>query len=307
MLDQLRIATRESKLAMWQAHYVKDQIEAAFPSIDVEICGMTTQGDRDKASPLSRIGGKGVFVKELEQALLSGDAEIAVHSMKDVPAELPPGLEIAAICEREDPRDAFVSNRFDTLSELPAGARVGTSSLRRRLQLQAHFPDLVFPELRGNVGTRLRKLDDGEYDAIILATAGLKRLGLGDRIREKIDPRVCIPAAGQGAVGIECAADNADVQEVLRAITHESTSLCVSCERMISIGLGATCNLPIAGYARMDGDTFLIAGYVASSDGQSTILVEREGNVDSARTLAADLVAELLDRGGRALVEASDH
>ena len=307
MLEKLRIATRESALAMWQAHYVRDRIRDAFPDLDVEICGMTTQGDRDKTSPLSRIGGKGVFIKELEQALLSGNAEIAVHSMKDVPAELPSGLGIAAICEREDPRDAFVSNQYSALSEMPAGAKVGTSSLRRRLQLQAQFPDLVFPELRGNVDTRLRKLDEGEYDAIILATAGLKRLGLGERIRERIDPELCIPAAGQGAVGIECVTDNEDVMAVLGKIDHGPTSLSVRCERMISIGLGATCNLPIAGYARVDDGEFVVTGYVASTDGASTIRVERRGDVVDASVLSSELVAELLDRGGRALVEASEH
>lgn len=307
MLEQIRIATRESALAMWQANYVRDQIRTAFPDIDVLILGMTTEGDRNKTSPLSRIGGKGVFVKELEQALQSGAADIAVHSMKDVPAELPPNLEIAAICEREDPRDAFVSNEFASLDSLPGGARVGTSSLRRRLQLQSHYPNLVFPELRGNVDTRLRKLDDGDYDAIILATAGLKRLGLDDRIADAIDPRVCIPAAGQGAVGIECASDNTAVKAVLEQIQHGETSLCVRCERMISIGLGATCNLPIAGFARLENGQFVINGYVASSDGAEKLYAERRGASADAQIMSAELVTELLDRGGRALVEASEH
>lgn len=307
MLDHLRIATRESKLAMWQANYVADRIRAAFPDLKVTISGMTTQGDRDKTSPLSQIGGKGVFIKELEQALLDGTAEIAVHSMKDVPGELPDGLEIAAICPREDPRDAFVSNRFENLAALPAGARVGTSSLRRRLQLRSHFPELEFPVLRGNVDTRLRKLDEGEYDAIILATAGLKRLGLGERVRDVIDPGLCIPAAGQGAVGIECVAGNDDVLTILEAVNDDETSLCVCCERMISIGLGATCNLPIAGYARFDGDEFIVTGYVADVEGESTIEIERRGARAEATTLASELVASMLEQGGRALVEASEH
>lgn len=307
MPDEFRIATRESALAMWQANHVRDRLAAAFPKTDFQIVGMTTQGDRDKSSPLSRIGGKGVFVKELEQGLLAGTVDVAVHSMKDVPAELPAGLEIAGICQREDPRDAFVSNHYQTLADLPAGARVGTSSLRRRLQLKKMFPTLEYPEVRGNVDTRLRKLDEGEFDAIILATAGLKRLGYDGRIAERIDPAISIPAAGQGAVGIECVSANDEVRRMLDEISDANTKLCVECERLVSIGLGATCNLPIAAFARVEDGVFRMAGYVSDLDGKHDIHATREGRPEDARALAGSLVEELLDAGGRDLVAASDH
>ncbi len=308
MLQSLRIATRESALALWQANHVRQLILDQFPTLDVTVVGMTTEGDRNKTSPLSRIGGKGVFVKELEQALLSGEADIAVHSMKDVPSELPAGLMIGAICERENPTDAFVSNHFASMVALPAGSRVGTSSLRRRLQLQRHFPSLVFPELRGNVDTRLRKLDDGDYEAIVLATAGLTRLGLADRIKAPIDPALCVPAAGQGAVGIECAEDRDDVRAILAAIEHADSALCVHCERMVSSGLGATCNLPIGAYARFDQDDgFLMTAYVSDDIGERQIRCEERGSREAAQEVANGLVTELLTRGGRELVGASGH
>jgi hydroxymethylbilane synthase len=242
MTTKFRIATRESKLALWQARYVQDRLIEAHPGIETEIVGMTTQGDRDKRSPLSQIGGKGVFVKELEQALLLGEADIAVHSMKDVPSLLPDGLTIKAICERADPRDAFVSTKYKRIEDMPAGARIGSSSLRRRLQLKSRFPDLSYLELRGNVGTRLEKLDSGEYDGIILAAAGLSRLGLETRISEHISTQYCIPSAGQGAVGIESRAGDTRVNDLLRAINHSPTEFCVSCERLVTSRLGANCN-----------------------------------------------------------------
>lgn len=302
MRHRLRIATRQSALALWQANHVKALLESAHPGLEVAIVGMTTEGDRNKSSPLSRLGGKGVFVKELESALLSGDADVAVHSMKDVPVELPQGLGIAAICEREDPRDAFVSNDYQAIGEMPVGKRVGTSSLRRRLQLEKEYPDLEYPELRGNVDTRLRKLDEGQYDAIILATAGLKRLGWEERIRERIDPRVCLPAAGQGAVGIECGTDAADVRELLEAINHEPTAVCVRAERLISAGLGASCNLPIAAYAVISGDEISISGFVSDLQGDTYIHGFAEGFREDASALALDVTQQLISQGADRLI-----
>ncbi|XOV86260.1 MAG: hydroxymethylbilane synthase [Pseudomonadota bacterium] len=302
MQEQVRIATRESALALWQANHVKDLISSAFPDVVVEICGMTTEGDRNKVSPLSRLGGKGVFVKELESALLERRVDIAVHSMKDVPAELPAGLEIGAVCERADPFDAFVSNRWPDLQSLPAGSRVGTSSLRRRLQIEAAFPELVFPELRGNVDTRLRKLDEGDYDAIILAAAGLKRLGLGDRIRQQIAPSLCIPAAGQGAVGIECRTDDSGIKAILARVNDPETALRIACERLVSAGLGASCNLPIAAFSTCEAGEFAITGFVANPEGTRRITVARQGPVALAESLAQEVVAELIDQGALALI-----
>lgn len=302
MLEKIRIATRQSALALWQAEYVKSLLEAAHIGIRVEILGMTTEGDRNKRAPLSRIGGKGVFVKELESALLDGTVEIAVHSMKDVPAELPQGLEIASICEREDPRDAFVSNEYAAIGEMVPGTRVGTSSLRRRLQLEREFPELDYVELRGNVDTRMRKLDDGDYDAIILATAGLKRLGWGARIREHISTDICLPAAGQGAVGIECRTDASDVKALLAAINHDQTAVCVHAERMISAGLGANCNLPIGAYALVRGDEISIAGFVSDVNGETFIQGFASGRQDDASTLALDVTQQLISQGADSLI-----
>lgn len=302
MSNRIRIATRQSALALWQANYVKALLESAHPGIVVEIVGMTTEGDRNKRTPLSRMGGKGVFVKELESALMGHNAEIAVHSMKDVPVELPQGLEIAAICEREDPRDAFVSNDFQAIGEMPAGKRVGTSSLRRRLQLEREFPRLDYSELRGNVDTRLRKLDDGEYDAIILATAGLKRLGWQDRIREHISPDICLPAAGQGAVGIECSSDAVDVKALLDAVNHDATARCVRAERLVSAGLGANCTLPIGAYAEIDGAMISIRGFVSDLVGDNFIQGFAEGPKDDASVLALDVVGQLVAQGADQLI-----
>jgi len=235
MATKIRIATRESKLALWQAHYVQDCLIEAHPGIETEIVGMTTQGDRDKLSPLSQIGGKGVFVKELEQALLLGEADIAVHSMKDVPSVLPDGLLIEAICERADPRDVFVSRKYKRIEDMPAGGTIGSSSLRRRLQLKSRFPDLQYLELRGNVGTRLEKLDSGEFDGIILAAAGLSRLGLQARISEYISTRYCIPSAGQGAVGIESRTGDTRVNTCCgRLITLRRNSVCLASALLLS-------------------------------------------------------------------------
>jgi hydroxymethylbilane synthase len=303
MLDKIRIATRESALAMWQARYVKAALEAAHPGLHVSIMGMTTAGDRNKESPLSQMGGKGVFVKELEVALLENRADIAVHSMKDMPSALPDGLEMAAICEREDPRDALVTNQFDSLQAMPSGSRIGSSSLRRRLQLQQCRPDLVYQELRGNVDTRLRKLDDGDYDGIILAAAGLKRLGLAHRISESIDTGISLPSAGQGAVGIECRSDAADVKALLVAINHADTQFRVTCERMISAGLGASCSLPIAAYATLDNDQISLSSYVSDIDGKSPLRISRTGPRAGGIELARQITAELISGGALALIQ----
>lgn len=298
----IRIATRESPLALWQADHVKQLLKSAHPGLDVVIHGMTTEGDRNKTSPLSKIGGKGVFVKELEHALLSETADIAVHSMKDVPAVLPEGLEIAAICAREDPRDAFVSNAYSSLADMPPGASVGTSSLRRRIQIQARFPRLIYPELRGNVDTRLRKLGEGDYDAIILAAAGLVRLGLKDRIVERIAPEFCLPAAGQGAVGIECRGWDERVKALLRAIDHEETSLCVRAERMVSSGLGASCNLPIAAFAQLHEGGFRMSAFISDLQGKIRLQVLREGAREQSAQIAAEVTRELISQGAGELI-----
>lgn len=302
MTGRIRIATRESKLAMWQAHYVKSALQAAHPQIDVEIIGMTTEGDRNKVSPLSQIGGKGVFVKELEVALLENRADIAVHSMKDVPSILPAGLSIEAICQREDPRDALVCNHYTSLADLPAGSKIGSSSLRRRLQLKHKRPDLEYIELRGNVGTRLERLDNGDFDAIILATAGLIRLGLSERITERIDPLVSIPSAGQGAVGIECRSDDKDVIGLLKAINHQQTFDEVVCERRVSSGLGATCNLPIAAFAVLNGENMRLSTYVSDNSGERTIKLNGESPRGDAIMMADRLTQEMIGKGANELI-----
>ena len=302
MTGRIRIATRESKLAMWQAHYVKSALQAAHPQIDVEIIGMTTEGDRNKVSPLSQIGGKGVFVKELEVALLENRADIAVHSMKDVPSILPAGLSIEAICQREDPRDALVCNHYTSLSDLPAGSKIGSSSLRRRLQLKHKRPDLDYIELRGNVGTRLERLDNGDFDAIILATAGLIRLGLSERITERIDPLVSIPSAGQGAVGIECRSDDKDVIGLLKAVNHQQTFDEVVCERRFSSGLGATCNLPIAAFAVLNGENIRLFTYVSDNSGERTIKLNGESPRGDAIMMADRLTQEMIGKGANELI-----
>lgn len=295
MAQMIRLATRESALAMWQANFVKSALEAAHPGLVVQIVGMTTQGDRDKQSPLTQLGGKGVFVKELEVALLEGRADIAVHSMKDVPSVFPDGLGIAAICEREDPRDAFVSNSAASFSALPVGAKLGSSSLRRRLQLKEKRPDIDYLDVRGNVETRLRKLDDGEYDAIILAVAGLKRLGLSHRITDPIDPVTSIPAAGQGAVGIEARLDDEHTLALLSSINHADTFACVSCERAVSIGLGASCELPIAAFAQLSEGRISLQTYVGIQDRH--LRVQGQSERAEAISMANDVTQQLIDQG----------
>ena len=247
-ISKIRIASRESALALWQSEYIKSQLEQLYPNLDVEIVGMTTKGDQILDVPLAKIGGKGLFVKELEQSMLSGQTDIAVHSMKDVPMHFPEGLELAAICKRESPFDAFVSNRFGCLEDLPEGSVVGTSSLRRQSQISAARPDLMIKGLRGNVNTRLAKLDSGEYDAIILADSGLRRLGFHERIKQVLDAEVSLPAVGQGALGIECRSDDHDIKALLAPLIDKETSLCVSAERAMNTRLEGGCQVPIAGY-----------------------------------------------------------
>ena len=304
---KLRIATRQSRLALWQANDVKRRIESTHQGVGCEIVGMTTEGDRNKHSPLPELGGKGVFVKELEQALLDGSADIAVHSMKDVPGNLPDGLTICAICERADPRDALVcsASLADTnrvLQDFSPGAVIGSSSLRRRLQLGRSFPQLAFEDSRGNVETRLRKLDDGQYHAVVLAVAGLERLQLGHRITQKIPIAVCLPAAGQGAVGIESRLDDDEINPLMQAINHDETWCCVSSERRVTASLGATCTLPVAAYAQIESGAITIAAFVADIRGTRVITESVSGDLREASALSGQLGQRLLDQGAAELI-----
>jgi len=301
--NKIVIATRESQLALWQANNVKASLEALYPEINVELLGMTTKGDQILDSPLSKIGGKGLFVKELEKALLDGEADIAVHSMKDVPMEFPEGLGLSVICEREDPTDAFVSNTYNSIEELPQGAVVGTSSLRRSCQLQMHRPDLVIKNLRGNVNTRLRKLDEGEYDAIILATAGLVRLEMADRIKTRISDTFSLPAGGQGAMGIECRSDDAELIKLLAPLQHQETAYRVIAERAVNKRLNGGCQAPIACFALLEGDELFIRGLVGSTDGKRMVRGEIRGDKANAEALGIQLAEQLLDDGAQALLD----
>lgn len=267
-MKQLVIATRESALALWQAEHVKARLQALYPDLEIQLLGMTTQGDRILDVTLNKIGGKGLFVKELETALAEGRADLAVHSLKDVPMHLPEGFALAAILQREDPRDALVSNHYASLEALPAGAVVGTSSLRRESQLRARFPHLVVKPLRGNVQTRLRKLDEGEFDAIVLAAAGLKRLGLTERIRLELSPEQSLPAVGQGALGIEIRADREDVLALLAPLNDAETAACVTAERAMSRALGGSCQVPLGGYAELQHGMLTLRAFVAEPDGR---------------------------------------
>ncbi|WP_445395197.1 hydroxymethylbilane synthase [Zobellella sp. An-6] len=299
----IRIATRKSLLALWQANHVKDRLEQLHPHIQVELVPMTTQGDVLLDTPLSKIGGKGLFIKELEQAMLDGRADIAVHSMKDVPVEFPDGLGLTVICEREDPRDAFVSNRYQSLDQLPAGAVVGTASLRRECQIRARRPDLVVKTLRGNVQTRLRKLDDGEYDAIILAAAGLKRLELEDRIACLLSPDESLPANGQGAVGIECRLDDPELLALLAPLDHHPTRLRVVAERAMNQGLQGGCQVPIGSYAELEGDKLWLRGLVGKPDGSQIIFDEITGLASQGEALGSELAKRLLARGADKILD----
>jgi hydroxymethylbilane synthase len=295
----LTIATRESPLALWQAEFVQAALRSAHPALEVKLLGMTSRGDQLLDVPLAKVGGKGLFVKELETALLEGRADIAVHSMKDVPMEFPDGLGLGVICQREDPCDAFVSNRYTSLAGLPAGAVVGTSSLRRECQLRARRPDLQVKFLRGNVNTRLRKLDDGEYDAIILASAGLIRLGMAQRISQSIAVEDSLPAGGQGAVGIELRSDDQEVLELLQVLHHEPTALRVTAERALNQRLQGGCQVPIACYADhvADGQRLWLRGLVGRPDGSVILRAQAQAPLTQASELGIRVADELLDQG----------
>ena len=298
----IKIATRKSPLALWQAYFVRDQLLAHHDDLEVELVKMTSKGDKILDVPLAKVGGKGLFVKELEAGLLAGDADIAVHSMKDVPVEFPEGLHLAIICEREDPRDAFVSNRFEKLDELPEGAVVGTSSLRRQSQLLKYRPDLNIKFLRGNVNTRLQKLDDGEYDAIILAAAGLIRLEMSERIRSFLTTEQSLPAMGQGAVGIECRIDDELTHQLIAPLSHEETTIRLTAERALNKRLEGGCQVPIGGFAELDGDQLSMRAFVGSPDGKELVEGNVAGAASDAEQLGIQLADDLLSRGAKEIL-----
>ena len=293
----LKIATRQSPLALWQANFVKNRLEDLYPQIKVKLISMVTKGDVILDTPLAKIGGKGLFVKELENALLEKRADIAVHSMKDVPMQFPKGLGLSVICKREDPRDAFVSNKYQSLDELPQGSIVGTSSLRRQCQLKQLRPDLDIRSLRGNVGTRLTKLDNGDYDAIILAAAGLIRLGMPNRITSFIETAQFLPAAGQGAVGIECRTDDAAVQALLAPLADPETTACVLAERAMNAHLQGGCQVPIGGYAVLENGHIYLRALVGALDGSKIIYAEGKNTLENAEILGVQIAEKLLAQG----------
>ncbi|TFW72219.1 hydroxymethylbilane synthase [Methylotenera oryzisoli] len=301
---KLVIASRESALAMWQARHIQSRLQALYPQTEVTILGMTTTGDQILDTPLAKVGGKGLFVKELETALADGRADLAVHSMKDVPMNLPEGFILAATGEREDPRDAFVSNDYPSLEALPANSIVGTSSLRRQSQLQARFPHLKIESLRGNLQTRLRKLDEGQYAAIILAAAGLIRLELGSRIRQFIAPEHSIPAVGQGALGIEISADRPDLIATLAPLNHPDTQVCVEAERGMSRTLAGSCTVPLGAYAVCEADSIRITGFVASVDGKQMLVETAVGSRENAEALGKSLANQLVAKGADKILAA---
>jgi hydroxymethylbilane synthase len=306
-LRRVRIATRRSRLALWQAEHVKARLEALQPALRVELVALSTRGDELLEVSLAKVGGKGLFVKELELALAEDRADIAVHSMKDVPAELPPGFVLAAVLAREDPRDAFVSPGHANLAALPAGAVVGTSSLRRQAQIAARHPALEIRPLRGNVDTRLAKLDRGDYAAIVLAVAGLKRLGLASRIRATLSVEESLPAAGQAALGIECLGERDDLLNLLEALEDVQASACVRAERQVNLALGGSCTIPLGAYAEISGgtgDTIRLRALVASPDGRRTVRAEGEAGMHEAEALGLRVAALLRERGAGEILEA---
>ena len=298
----IRIATRKSPLALWQAYFVRDQLLALHDDLEVELLKMVSKGDKILDVPLAKVGGKGLFVKELETSLLQGDADIAVHSMKDVPVEFPEGLHLAIICEREDPRDAFVSNQFNQLDDLPDGAIVGTSSLRRQSQLKQYRPDLQIKFLRGNVNTRLKKLDDGEYDAIILAAAGLIRLEMKHRITSYLSTEQSLPAMGQGAVGIECRDNDELTLQLIAPLAHKETTIRLTAERALNKRLEGGCQVPIGGFAELDGDQLSMRSFVGSPDGKNLVEGNISGPAENAEQLGIQLADDLLSRGAKEIL-----
>ena len=303
MKQLLRIATRKSPLALWQAEHVKARLQQAHPGLEVELVTMSTQGDKILDTPLAKIGGKGLFVKELEQGMLEGRADIAAHSIKDVPMEFPEGLYLSTILEREEPCDAFVSNDYDSLDELPQGAIVGTSSLRRRCQLLHRRPDLRIEDLRGNVNTRLSKLDDGQYDAIILACAGLIRLEMEHRIKQSISSELILPAVGQGAIGLEAREGDDETLALISVLDHETTRYRVLAERAVNHGLNGGCQVPIACHATIDGDKLHLRALVGEPDGSNIISGEIRGNKTDAEELGTELANELLGKGAKTILD----
>ena len=304
----LRIATRQSPLALWQAEFVKAELEKIHPHLSVQLVPMVTRGDKILDTPLAKIGGKGLFVKELELAMLENAADLAVHSMKDVPMDFPQGLGLSVICKREDPRDAFVSNEYEHINDLPLGAKIGTCSLRRQCQLKAKRPDIKILELRGNVGTRLNKLDQGQFDGIILATAGLKRLQLQGRIKHPIDSDYMLPAGGQGAVGIECRINDTTVLDLVAPLNDRDTVYCVTAERALNNHLQGGCQVPIGVFATREESQLTIKALVGKIDGSEIIRSQIEGEVENAESLGIALAEELLDRGaGKILGELAAH
>ena len=295
--NELCIATRSSPLALWQAEHVAARLEALHKGLTVSLLTMKTRGDKLLDAPLAKVGGKGLFVKELEVGLLDGRADIAVHSLKDVPVEFPHGLELALVMEREDPRDAFVSNRYDDLASMPAGSLVGTSSLRRQTQIRERYPELRVDWLRGNVNTRLGKLDDGQYDAIILAASGLQRLGFNARIKTALAPEECLPAVGQGVLGIEIRSDDAELRTLIEPLAHAETTLRVRAERAFNQTLNGGCQVPIAAYAELEGDQIYLRGLVGQPDGSETLRAEIRGSSEQAHELGVELAQQLLARG----------
>ena len=305
---RLTIATRESALAMWQAEHIRGRLTSRYPGTSVDLLGITTQGDRVLDRPLAAIGGKGLFIKELENALRDARADLAVHSLKDVPMDMPEGFVLAAISARDDPRDAFVSTRYESLASMPDRGVVGTSSLRREAQLRERHPRLVIESLRGNVHTRLRKLDEGRYDAIILAAAGLKRLGLGMRIRALLDPDTSLPAPGQGALAIECRAERVDLLHALAPLADRATTLATAAERAFSHALGGSCQTPLAAYAEWEEDRLWLRGRLAARDGRDVMRGELESavtDVAEAQGLGAALADQFLARGAHRLAVGS--
>ncbi len=300
----IRIATRKSALALWQAEHVARLLQEAHPGIKTELVKMVTRGDKILDAPLAKVGGKGLFVKELEHGMLEGSADIAVHSMKDVPVDFPDGLHLAAILPREDPSDALVSNNYTSLSELPSNVRIGTSSLRRQCQIKDKIPTCEIISLRGNVNTRLAKLDEGQFDAIILASAGLKRLGKADRITERLKTSDSLPAIGQGAIGIESRTDDKTVNNLIKVLHDRKTSLQVSAERALNARLQGGCQVPIAGFAEIDGSEIFLRGLVGNPDGSRIIRAERNGSIDEAEDLGRAVADELLSKGAAKILRA---
>lgn len=294
---KIRIATRKSPLALWQANFVKQNLLLAHKDLTVELIPMVTQGDIILDSPLSKIGGKGLFVKQLEQAILNNEADIAVHSIKDIPAQFPEGLMLAAICQRDEVRDAFVANKYASLNDLPEGAIVGTSSLRRQCQLRSHYPHLIIKDLRGNVGTRLNKLDDGQYDAIILASVGLKRLSLEHRLTQYIGTDLMLPAVGQGAIGIESRTDDKQILDIISVLDDKKSRACIQAERAMNNALQGGCQVPIAGYCRLNNDELTLQGLVGRVDGSKIIKQQITGFINEAESLGEKLAKQLLNQG----------